>query len=69
MQDACRVGYGEIISDASISDFRKLMLLELHQRKLLTQFHQQASYLSSIMLLNMWKLTTLDMHKVKLIAL
>ena len=35
MQDACRVGYGEIISDASISDFRKLMLLELHQRKLL----------------------------------
>ena len=35
MQDACRVGYGEIIGDASISDFRKLMLLELHQRKLL----------------------------------
>ena len=34
MQDACRVGYGEIISDASISDFRKPMLLELHQRKL-----------------------------------
>ena len=34
MQDACRVGYREIISDASISDFRKLMLLELHQRKL-----------------------------------
>ena len=34
MKDACRVGYGEIISDASISDFRKLMLLELHQRKL-----------------------------------
>ena len=31
----CLVGYGEMISDASISDFRKLMLLELHQRKLL----------------------------------
>ena len=34
MQDACRVGYGEIISDASISDIRKLMQLELYQRKL-----------------------------------
>ena len=30
----CLVGYGEMICDASISDFRKLMLLELHQRKL-----------------------------------
>ena len=34
LYDACRVGYGEIISDANISDFRKPMLLELHQRKL-----------------------------------
>ncbi|CAH3182891.1 unnamed protein product, partial [Porites lobata] len=30
----CLVCYGEMISDATISDFRKLMLLELHQRKL-----------------------------------
>lgn len=30
----CLVGHGEMISDARMSDFRKLMLLELHERKL-----------------------------------
>ena len=32
--ERCLGGYGEMISNASISDFMKLMLLELHQRKL-----------------------------------
>ena len=30
----CLVGHCEMISDASISNFRKLMLLELYERKL-----------------------------------
>lgn len=30
----CLVGYSEMISETSISDFRKLMLLELHESKL-----------------------------------
>ena len=50
--------------------FQETHAVEIASKKAtVTQSHQKASYLNSMMLLNMWKLTTLDMHSVKAIAL
>ncbi|CAH3183796.1 unnamed protein product [Porites lobata] len=64
----CLVGYGEMIMPASQISGSSCCWNCIKESY--TQSHQKASYqLSSIMPLNMWKLTTLDMHSLKLIAL